>query len=266
MRRKKKINYGYVPDVRKPEDYIFGASPIKGEVLQEDGQWDAFLPSDEIQLKSGVETCNCTGFGTLNALEVLHKRKFGTEIDKSDRVLGIMAGTYPPGNSPSVVAQTIHSQGCVDDSVLPFSDDISDVDEYYSPKPLPITITDQAKSWLNQFSYRYEQVFRGYEDTEKKKDLIKEALKHSSLGISVYAWVKNSQDIYYRPSLSPDTHWVCAYGYTDDGVKVLDTYEPTHKIVDWDNIGSAIKYDLQKIQGKPKVSWWAILLGWLFGK
>lgn len=257
-KRLKKINYGFKPDIRKEEDYFFGSSPLSGEVLQEDGQWTDFLPPEEIQRKQ-FETYDCTAFGTLNCLEILFLRKFGQTINKSDRALGIMSGTDPEsgGNSPSVVAQTLHSQGCIDDELLPFSDDLKTVEDFYSPKPLPVGLQKEAKKWLNQYSLGYEQVFRLYEEPENKLELIKEALKYSPLGISVYAWWEKD-GVFARPNGASDNHWVCAYGWEDDGVKVFDSYDQTHKLVDWGNIGSAILYRLTK---KEKVSFWSWLKG-----
>ena len=74
-----KINDGYIPPIIKAEDYIFGSSPVPDVILQEDGQWLDFLPDiSETQIKT-IETYNCTGFGSLNQIEVLEKKLFNNK-------------------------------------------------------------------------------------------------------------------------------------------------------------------------------------------
>src|SRR3990167_8356242 len=92
-------NYGYIQDTIADEDYILGGLNIQTDIVQSSGQWDAFLPADEIQRNEKYETYGCTIFGTLNALEFLFKRLFGEEKNWSERFVYIFTGTRPPGNS-----------------------------------------------------------------------------------------------------------------------------------------------------------------------
>jgi hypothetical protein len=68
-------NDGFIKEDLKPEDYTLGASPLIKGVLQADGQWDEFLPTDERQSGRRIETMACTCFSCLNVLETLAKRK-----------------------------------------------------------------------------------------------------------------------------------------------------------------------------------------------
>src|SRR3990167_10011975 len=141
-------NYGFLIPTFKPTDYILGAGKIPEEILQEDANWLQFLPLFEIQ-KKGTETYNCTAYGSTSALEILFKRKYEEEKNYSDRALGIVAGTVPPGNDPNTVAQAIRDNGLINEELLPFSDDIISVEKYYSPKPLPDNLVEAAKEFTN---------------------------------------------------------------------------------------------------------------------
>src|SRR3990167_11216818 len=183
MPNETKINYGYLQDEIQPEDYVLGSLQIPTEIIQASGQWDAYLPTDEIQRNEYFDTYNCTGFGTLNALEFLFKRLFGETRNWSERYVGIAAGTYPPGNSPKKVIETIRKvSGVIDDELLPMSK-AATVEEYYSPDPLPVLLTWQGEDFLSEYKINYEWVF---DDKRKynQKEAIKESLRYSPLGVA----------------------------------------------------------------------------------
>lgn len=69
------FNWGFIKEDLKAEDYTLGASPLIKGVLQPDGQWDEFLPSDERQSGRRIETMACTCFSCLNVIETLAKKK-----------------------------------------------------------------------------------------------------------------------------------------------------------------------------------------------
>ena len=96
--------HGFITPEVKPEDWHFGA--IGGDIVRSDGQWLEFLPTVEDQ-KKRIETMNCTSFGTLNAIEALHKTLYGEEPNYSDRYCGILAGTTVRGNSVEKPCETM---------------------------------------------------------------------------------------------------------------------------------------------------------------
>ena len=74
---------GFIEPVLMPEDYISDSKrsiqTVLGaveEVIRPDGQWDAFLPSDEIQVGM-FETFNCTAFALTSVVEILIKQLYG---------------------------------------------------------------------------------------------------------------------------------------------------------------------------------------------
>src|SRR3990167_3596110 len=117
-------NYGFLPDIVKPEDKILGGlGALPKVVIQPDGNWKDFLPEREVQKKK-IDTYNCTAFGTENIVVTFMKRVFGIDENKSERALGIVSGTRPPGNSPSVVLDKVRHKGLIPESDLPFSEEI----------------------------------------------------------------------------------------------------------------------------------------------
>src|SRR3990167_9214558 len=98
------MQYGFIRDDIKPEDYVFGSGQLAGEVLQLNGDWSDFLPPEELQNLNGVEPYACASFGTLNALEMLLRRVLGQVDNFSDRYLAYVSGTKEKkGNSPHLV-------------------------------------------------------------------------------------------------------------------------------------------------------------------
>lgn len=234
------MKYGYIKDVKTRDNYILGGlSSVPKLILNPSKQWDNFLPDREEQSINGVETYNCTSFGTTSAIEMIMKKAFSLSVNYSDRASGINAGTYPPGNSPHKVAETIRTRGLVLENDLPFKD-IDNVDEYYQPSPLPRELRDKAKLWTSQYDFLHEWV--------DEKD-IKEALMYSPIGVAVHAWVMNSKGQYYKPKGQEDNHWCVIYGFDDvlKCWKIFDSYDNTLKLYTYDSeIESAKRYYIRQ--------------------
>ena len=245
------MKYGYIPDEVKLDEYILGSvdktKTLKGTPLVPDGQWDAWLPIKELQRINWIETSNCTAFGTLNALEILHKMKYNKEKNWCERYLGIAAGTTSRGNSAHTVAETIRGVfGCIDESYLPFVD-ISSLDDYYSPRPLPQNLRTLGENWLQEYEFKHQWVFNGWHTIQEKQKRLREALRHSPLGISVCAWKKRG-DKYWKNKGETDNHWCTLYGSVEGEYwKIFDSYDNTEKKLEWDyDFGFCKQYQLKK--------------------
>jgi len=218
--------YGFIEPEIKDEDYVLGAyTKLGAEVLQPDGQWGAYLPIFEAQAKNSIETYNCTAFATLNVIEALFRRK-SEDKNFSDRYTGIMAGTYPPGNDPHKVIESIRKDaGLIDELLLPFSAELKTVDDYYSPKPMTKNLINRGHEFLQKWKIRHEWV-------TGKNQAIMEALKYSPLGVAVSAW---SQDGKFYKRFGSDNHWSVIFGYKKDEYWLcFDSYDGGMKILDWD--------------------------------
>src|SRR3990167_8520525 len=125
----KRMNYGYIKSKWDDKNYCLGGNKLPEEIINPDGDWTGSLPTDEPQ-QIGFDTLNCTGFGLTNALEIQHKFLYKSELNLSDRYLGIKAGTFPPGNNPQMVAEAARNGGLIPEAFLPFSPDLQNVNEY----------------------------------------------------------------------------------------------------------------------------------------
>lgn len=221
--------YGFVPDALITKDnYVMGASELPRVVIQPDGNWSDFTPEEEIQQRYGIETYNCTAFGSTSLIEMV-LYKMGYIRNYSDRALGIMAGTYPPGNSPHKVMETIRGKGLVLENMVPFAPDLENFDQYYDKNVITEDVKTESKRWLTLVDFGHEWVFTPEHDPTEQRERIKEALTYSPLGVSVYAWQKEG-DVYVKPVGSGDNHWCTLINIEDDGrYKIFDSYDNTIK-------------------------------------
>jgi hypothetical protein len=239
-----KIKYGFSPDTIKQDQYVLGSGQLGYKTLVPDGQWDEYLPEDEIQKKYGVETMSCVSFGTLNCVEILFKRIFNVNINYSDRALAIMSQTTRTGNSPHKVAETLRKQGTFDENYLPFTSSVESFDDYHSGLTKEHIL--RAENWLDSFNFGHDWVFTGG-SIKDKQILIKNALKSSPIGVSVDAW-KKKDGYYVKDKGAKDNHWCTCYGYKEGKYwKIFDHYNNTKKKLAWDyDFGYAKRFTVEK--------------------
>jgi hypothetical protein len=246
MDTKNKKKYGLLFDTIKPEDYYLGGGFIGTEEIQPNGQWDGFLPPEEIQNTNEVETMACTIFGTINCLEILFNKMFHKEKDFAERFNGILANISQTGGSPHTAGESIRKFGLIDQTLLPFDETIKSWEDFYSPKPMTQHLLRKGKEFLKYFEIKHEWVFTNGTKEEKVK-LIKEALKRSPVGLSVFAWSCDDEGVYQQ--VGSDNHWCCCYGYRDDirAWKIFDSYTNSYKLYSFDaDIAMAKLYWLTK--------------------
>jgi hypothetical protein len=215
--------YGFIKDEIQPQDYIFGDAQITVDILQPDGQWDEFLPTDELQNLYGVEPYACVTFGTLNALEMLLRRVFTDVENFSDRYTAKVTGTeFNHGNSPQTVIEYIRKTGAIHEPDWPFTPDINTFEKFYAEPPVRFEKVTQL--FPQQFEVKHDYVLNGSWQPSSPARL-KNALQYSPIGISVYAWVQGDDGLYIKPAGAQDNHWCVLYGYEDGKFwKVFDSY------------------------------------------
>lgn len=244
------MRYGLIiPKIQKG-DYVQGSRlRLGGVALQPDGQWDAYLPPDELQAQY-VETQACATFGTLNAVEILERRVYADTSNYSDRFLAEQSGTTMYGNDPHTVAETLRKLGVCFESDWPYTPDINTWGKFYK------TPTENIKFIAKTFIYKYSF---GHQYVKTDQTSMMEALTRSPLGADVQAWGHvDSDGIYHRSGSS--NHWICIYGYERNRYwKVLDTYDNTRKKIAWDFGFSVVKeYTLNK--HVVSETWWEYFL------
>lgn len=201
-------------------------------VLQDDGQWDDFLPSEDIQNRYGFDPYSCTSYGTINAIEIL-MRKMGVNADYSERYLAIASNTRPPGNDPHVVCETVRKMGLVSEAYLP-CDDAKTLEEYYYPVPLTALLLTRGEQWLQSARFLHWWVFDRGDSVQAKVQKLRKALAYSPVCVSVFAWTFRN-GIAVKPQGAVDGHWCVVYGWNDDGTwKCLDSLDYSRKTLSAD--------------------------------
>lgn len=244
-------NTGFIqPKIEQDQYVLGGVVSLPKVILRSDGQWTSFVTPYEPQRKV-FETFNCTGFNTLDCIEMLFKQN-GFEKNYSDRFVGVVAGTNPAigGNDPHTVAETIRKNGLIDEEMMPFSDSLKSVEEFYSFMGVDEEkCMDEGEKWLKSWGFGHEWVFNGY--VENKQALIMEALKYSPLGVSVKAWEKGANGLFTKGKGERDNHWTCIVGYVEGQYWIIDdSYledgQPI-KHLEWDyDFGFCKRYALTK--------------------
>lgn len=214
---------GFIPDEESEKDYWFGANKIKGETLVENGQWLDFTPVEEYQAGKYVETMGCTGYALNNCIEMIAKKKYNKEWNKSDRYTNKMSGTTKSGNSMRNVMDTIrNTAGMVNESSWAWDKSTFNWYTYYAD--IPNEVKNLGAGWLKRYMIGYERVYTN-------KQLMMSALKESPLYVSGYAWY--IQNGLYK-SYGNANHAFTIVGYVEGSHWLaFDSYSPFIKRLDW---------------------------------
>lgn len=222
------MNYGFKIPQEDPQDYVFGAfNSLPKVVRNPSGNWYSYLPLFEKQYGTNWDTFGCTVFGSLNAFETLLKCVEGIEYNFAERYNYNLINLEAPGADPKEAAQSIHEFGVIDQKELPFVDNEQ---EFKTPRPMSEKYINKGKEWLSKYNFQYEWVYKDESDLKKQRDLIRECLQYSPLGISVSAWTQDSKGEYI--STQPNNHWCVAFRIDEfDRVWIFDTYDASVKIL-----------------------------------
>lgn len=248
--------HGYIYEpIVIDEHWVFGSSTqAAGDILQPDRDWRPYLPTrKEVQDLNGIEPNACTIYGTLNAAQTLIRRKYGEDRDYSNRFLAVISGTDPArGNTPHKVAEALRLQGDCDEAAWTFDGAVDTVAKFYAPVP------DRLKALAKEFVAEWRFTHDWVATTPQQ---LWDALQYSPIGISVYAWVKDGDGLYYKPDpRAPDTHW-CAIVYAVYGKYwvVLDSYMDggeLFKKVRWDTpFMQAKRYGIERQADVQSAGW-----------
>ena len=228
-------NYGLIIQPRKVTDFQFGGiSGIEKVVLQQDRDWTPYLPVFEKQSAS-FDTMACVTFSALNCIETLYKRKYGSEINLSDRFTAKMSGTGPQGNDFASVGDSIRkNHGTVAEDVWPAV--WASREDYYAS--IPDSIVALGKEGLKKYNISYEFV-------TETPDGFWEALQYSPIQICLHAYGSEVNGVFQRTE-DPINHAMMLYGgvYGKEW-HIYDHYTRLYKKFAWDTkFGGALKYDV----------------------
>lgn len=247
-------NYGFRPPLEDPKDKVLGGiNSLPRVVRNPSGNWYEYLPLFEKQY-GAFETYGCTVFGSLNAFETLIKKVTGKEYNFAERYNYNLIKLEPPGADPKEAAQSIRSNGVVEQDLLPFPDTF---DEFRSPRPITEELKNEGYHWLEKFNFGYEWIFKNETDSSKRLAIIKQTLPFSPIGISVTAWFQNDKGEFYSPLGESNNHWCVLFKLDEQNRPVIfDTYDQSVKTLSADHdIRFAMRYHIDTLEEvKEKVS------------
>ncbi len=210
----------------KRKDYVLGRKvSLKQTILVPDGQWDNWLPSEEVQ-NFPIETDACTTFAILNAVEILLRYEYKNTENLSDRFLAYITGTGSKhGNNPQAVAEALRTKGDVREKLWMYTADLKTWKDIYAIPPQ--ILYAKALKFINTYKFGHEWVLA----TPK---IMKQALQYSPLTVAGWAWDMNSRGLYFSPKGKVPEHYFVVYGYVDGEYwKVFDSYDNSLKKLVW---------------------------------
>ena len=200
-------NYGFqYPVIDEKKDYVLGAErSTPFEVINESGGWNDKLVIGETQIKK-EDVNGCTNWACLNQLEVLLNFLFGTMTNWSERFQAVVSEQTREGNDPARVFESIRKLGVIEESKLPFTDEMN-FQTYLSPKPMTENYLKDAKKFLEDYDYKHEYIYTPNTPLVEKQKLLLQSLKRSPVAVSVYAWQMGANGMYVKPQGAKDTHF-----------------------------------------------------------
>lgn len=250
----KKINYGFIKPKQDGSHKVLGGAYIPGPVIFPDGHgWLPLQSPIEEQNKYGVESYNCSAYGTHDSVQPLMKQaKLLPEPDFAERYTGIIAGTQPPGNDPYAVLQAIKDGGMIPQMMLPFDNSVASTSDYFSFKGvIEAVCRAAARVWKVRYLLDGGWLWLGDIPLDQKQKIIMQSLQRSPVGASVYAWELGPNGFYVKGQGRDDNHWISIHDFVE-GVKwiVRDSYPDGQgaelKDLDWNfDFGFAIGYSVR---------------------
>lgn len=194
---------------QKPEDHILGGFGVFTGPAWEafpDNHWTPFAPVAEMQRNRFGDVYGCVSFSRNSNLEFFNKRKYGEELNISDRLLVVGSGTIPgQGNGVATVAEWGRTHGFVREEECPYGPDMT-IEEYY--KPLTNELLVQAKKYLNLYEFGYKWL------KDNKPTTLLTGLYFSPVQVSVEPYAYNNAG-YIINSGQGYTHEVDIFDYEE---------------------------------------------------
>ena len=174
------MNTGFIAVLPKPSDFLVGQNIVQDRVM-DDNWWTPYLPVDEWQVGTFLQTMACTTFSATNSVEtqinymILNHLLPSSTIHRlaelgflengffnaSDRWTAKKSGTTRVGNDLVSVWHSIRHDGLVPERDWPFPlyDAGFDWDDYYQEPPKELEAKGQA--FLEMFDVFYEWLLAG---------------------------------------------------------------------------------------------------------
>lgn len=216
------MKYGFIEDILDATAYLLGTFKVPYIPYQEDGNWEKYLPKYEPQAEN-FETNGCTVWGTQNQIEILHKRLYDIEPNYAERFTYLLTPVNPDqGVDPHRVYECIRRYGLISYDLLP----VPDTREAFLKNDITKSLLERGQYWLSKNDFKYEWLWRSRPDNWK--EILKDALKTSPIGVSVTAW--RQENGLYVSDNGGNNHWCVLFKIDSKGVMhVFDSYDHSIK-------------------------------------
>jgi hypothetical protein len=221
---------GVIKTSPRARDWIAGVvSGIEYKEVVADGQWDAWLVDKELQYGITFDTLNCTGFATLNAIEIQQFQQTGVQENYSDRFLAHIDGLTDFGNTITAPPDAIRKLGVCKESTWSWprlDPNFTKVEYIFTPPPQ--TAYDEGVEWLKRWKLMYELLI----DTQPATLIYH--LKHVPLNVISSVCPGWGTDDVVQGCGIGNGHEYTIYGYDEGNFwKVLDHYDKDKKKLAW---------------------------------
>lgn len=199
-------NTGLIYEIEKPQDYLAGTnSPLTEPPIifpSGHGWHDATIRAkSEMQFNRHFDSYACTLYATAKCLVAYLDKVYGVETTISEMFNAFYAGVVQGrGTTVRQALESFRTKGWVKDEEYPFTADTTAKQFFSQP---PITIQIRAKGRLTEWIVRWEQLdYSG----NVPHDKIIEALKHTPVICSGFAWASYYGEGIYRDYNHPANH------------------------------------------------------------
>lgn len=237
-----------IEEGRTEKDWVMGGQgAYNQDILMPNGQWLDNLVVKELQRNGRGDVWGCVSFSAMNCCEIIYKKRYGEEVNFSDRKVVVGSGTDPKkGNSMNTVAEYIRTMWTVLESEYPYSPTMT-IEEYY--QAIPQDVITKALQSLKNFEVNHAWLPRanGGSSVFSTPDQIKEALTYSPVQACVGPNEERNGIIYFSDS-GVYFHAITIVGYVEGKHWIVfdsETLELT--IYDWNyRFGFPKIYSLKK--------------------
>lgn len=267
---KRILQPNFIYPVIKPQDHVFGSTAVIGEVLRPDGDWRDYTTPPYLQNRNGIETSECYIKGQQNTIGTIFEEQYKMpDLIHSGRFNALLSDGTEYGGDPLKGAESMRVDGLIPDTMMPFSDDLQDWQEFHSWKNVEESkCRNEGQNFKNNWKINYSIVFQREETVEAKYAKLREALKKSPCPISVYGVTDGTGNYISKPEDVGDTHFVEAVFLDENNcIHIRDTYAPFDKVLPKNyNADFCMSWVITKLEKAPvaKKSWWSLFCTWLF--
>lgn len=203
-------------------EFVYGKAQMPFISYNESGDWRPWLPMYEAQADL-YETNGCPVWGSQNALEIFHKFMYAYEPNYSELYTYLLTPVNPKkGANPHNAMEAIRKYGLIEHKLFELPRKRSD---FLKAKVTPAMLK-KGEEWKKQYTFMHEWLWETR--PANWKEILKDALKTSPVGITVTAW--HEQGGLYVSNGMPNTHWCVLVHIDENGVMYcFDSYDHSLK-------------------------------------